>query len=190
MMKLCIIPARGGSTRIPGKNIRDFCGRPIISYSIETARKAGFDVIVSTDDNGIAAVAHEWGAATDLRSWEMSMDGVGTQEVAAYVLRKLNFDRKEIVAVVYPCAPLLLAEDLTLASKRSGGFVVAVGAHPLRDAGCMYVGDCGAFLDGDPLYDQYTVLHVLPEERVCDINTEEDWKEAVFLYKRLTRADQ
>ena len=67
-MNLAIIPARGGSKRIPRKNIKDFCGKPIIAYSIETAIKSGlFDkVIVSTDDEEIAEVARRYGAEVHL----------------------------------------------------------------------------------------------------------------------------
>ncbi len=63
-MKVAVIPARGGSKRIPGKNIRDFCGKPMIAWSIEAARVSGcFDeVIVSTDDERIAEVARQCGA--------------------------------------------------------------------------------------------------------------------------------
>lgn len=61
---VALIPARGGSKRIPRKNIKDFCGKPIIAYSIEAALRSGcFDkVVVSTDDEEIAAVAREYGA--------------------------------------------------------------------------------------------------------------------------------
>lgn len=64
-MKLAIITARGGSKRIPRKNIRDFCGKPIIAYSIQAAIDAGcFDeVMVSTDDHEIAKVERKWGAS-------------------------------------------------------------------------------------------------------------------------------
>ena len=68
-MNLAIIPARGGSKRIPRKNIREFCGQPIIAYSIESALASGlFDrVIVSTDDEEIAAVARDFGAEAPLK---------------------------------------------------------------------------------------------------------------------------
>ena len=64
-MKVAIIPARGGSKRIPDKNIRDFLGKPIIAYSIEAALDTGLfdDVIVSTDDTEIAEIAKKWGAS-------------------------------------------------------------------------------------------------------------------------------
>ena len=64
MSRIAIIPARGGSKRIPRKNIKDFCGKPMISHSIETAKKSGLfdDIIVSTDSNEIAEVSITYGA--------------------------------------------------------------------------------------------------------------------------------
>ena len=84
-MKLCVIPARGGSKRIPRKNIRPFCGKPILAYSIEAALETGlFDrVMVSTDDDEIAAVALAHGAEVPfLRPRELADDHTGTNAVA------------------------------------------------------------------------------------------------------------
>ena len=69
MRALCIIPARGGSKRIPRKNIKPFMGKPIIAYSIDAALKSGvFDeVMVSTDDEEIAGIARQYGASMDVR---------------------------------------------------------------------------------------------------------------------------
>ena len=86
---VAIITARGGSKRIPHKNIRDFCGRPIIEYSIEAAKKSGaFDtVMVSTDDKEIAAIAERAGAKIPfLRSEKTAGDYATTAEVLLEVL--------------------------------------------------------------------------------------------------------
>ena len=83
-MKIAVIPARGGSKRIPRKNIRNFCGKPIMAYSILAALESEiFDhVIVSTDDNEIASVAREWGAEVPfMRPVEISDDYTGTNAV-------------------------------------------------------------------------------------------------------------
>jgi len=182
-MRVCIIPARGGSSRIPRKNIRSFHGRPIIEYSIETAKKVCDRVIVSTEDFEIAEVARKMGAEVHQRSFEMAEDGVGTQSVARDVLNHFKVKRTDRVVVLYPCAPMVESTDLILAFDLSKkGFVVAVGSDPLRDAGAFYVGRCGAFRDGIPLYEDSTRIFVLPEERVCDINTEEDWTRCEQMY--------
>ena len=95
-MKLCVIPARGGSKRIPKKNIKHFHGKPIIAYSIEVAKEAQcFDrIIVSTDDNEIKKIAEEFGAEVPfMRPKELSDDFTGTGEVIEHAitwLRKNN----------------------------------------------------------------------------------------------------
>ena len=83
-MKLCVIPARGGSKRIPKKNIKDFCGKPIIAWSIEVAKASEcFDkIIVSTDDVDIAKIAKEFGAEVPFtRPKELSDDFTPTVPV-------------------------------------------------------------------------------------------------------------
>lgn len=114
---LCIITARGGSKRIPRKNIRDFCGRPIISYSIEAALGSGLfdEVMVSTDDGEIAEVARGCGARVPfMRSPETSGDLATTRDVLvevleAYRARGKGFDE---LCCVYPTAPFVTAEKL------------------------------------------------------------------------------
>ena len=89
-MRLCVIPARGGSKRIPRKNIRPFAGRPIIAYSIDAARESGlFDrIMVSTDDAEIAEVAHGVGAEIPfLRPAELADDYVGTNAVVTQAIQ-------------------------------------------------------------------------------------------------------
>lgn len=112
MKTIAIITARGGSKRIPKKNIKDFCGKPIIAYSIEAAVKSEvFDkVMVSTDDEEIAAIAVNFGAEVPfLRSQETSDDFATTADVINEVLKEYenrgqNFD---YFACIYPTAPFI-----------------------------------------------------------------------------------
>ena len=114
---LCIIPARGGSKRIPRKNIKNFLGKPIIAYSIETAIESGLfqEVMVSTDDKEIAAIAQEYGAKVPfMRSAANSDDHATTMDVieevvAEYKKRRLRYD---FICCVYPTAPLMKVEHL------------------------------------------------------------------------------
>ena len=114
---VAIITARGGSKRIPHKNIRNFCGRPILSYSIRAALESGaFDeVMVSTDDAEIARIAEEWGAAVPfLRSGDTAGDYASTDDVILEVLREyenrgVRFRR---FCCIYPTAPFLTAARL------------------------------------------------------------------------------
>ena len=99
-MKLCVIPARGGSKRIPRKNIRPFCGKPILAYSIEAALETGlFDrVMVSTDDEEIAEVAQAHGAEIPfLRPGELADDHTGTNAVAQAVAAATQAGAKSII---------------------------------------------------------------------------------------------
>lgn len=110
---IVIIPARGGSKRIPRKNIREFCGRPIISYAIENALKTeGIDeVMVSTDDVEIAEIAKKYGAKVPfLRDPNKADDFTTTAEVIKSVLAqyKNEFDEEyEQIICLYPTTPLL-----------------------------------------------------------------------------------
>jgi N-acylneuraminate cytidylyltransferase len=181
---LAIIPARGGSVRLPRKNLKLFHGLPIIAYSIRLARKSRFfdEVIVSTDDNEIQQVALRYGACVVRRDKD---DGTkGTQEVAADVLRTMPaVDR---ACVIYPCAPLLTVEDLRIGLMRMAAYqadyAFSVGTQPLRDAGAFYWGEADAFTQRRPLYSTETVMVPIPEDRVCDINTAEDFAEAEQKY--------
>ncbi len=117
MRNLCIIPARGGSKRIPGKNIKPFLGKPIIAYSIEVALDSGLfdEVMVSTDDNEIAEVAKRYGAKVPfMRSAESSGDLATTAEVLIEVLKAYQqYGREfEYTCCIYPTAPLLNTRSL------------------------------------------------------------------------------
>ncbi len=111
-MIVAIIPARGGSKRIPKKNIKEFCGKPLIAYSIETALNSKlFDkVIVSTDSNEIAKVAIEYGAEVQMRPDELSDDFTGTFDVINFVVATLEKEINEKVeysCTIYATAPFL-----------------------------------------------------------------------------------
>ena len=114
---ICIIPARGGSKRIPRKNIKDFLGKPIIAYSITVALKSKLfdEVMVSTDDLEIADIAKSYGASVPfLRSVKTSDDHATTMEVLIEVLQvyKANGMEFDSVCCLYPTAVLSSANDL------------------------------------------------------------------------------
>lgn len=122
MSNICIIPARGGSKRIPHKNIKEFLGKPIIAYSIEAALKSGLfdEVMVSTDDEQIAAIAKQFGASVPfMRSVATANDFATTRDVLNEVLNEYQkrgkvFDR---LCCFYATAPLIATEDLQAAHK-------------------------------------------------------------------------
>ncbi len=122
MSAIAIITARGGSKRIPRKNIREFCGHPIIKYSIEAAisSKSFDEVMVSTDDKEIAEIARKYGAKVPfLRSKENSDDYSGTVDVLLEVINKYKKIGKcfDYLCCIYPTAPFITAKKLTSSIK-------------------------------------------------------------------------
>jgi pseudaminic acid cytidylyltransferase len=116
-MRIAIIPARGGSKRIPRKNIKSFCGKPMIAWSIDAARRSGcFDhIVVSTDDAEVASVARQQGAAVPfVRPPELSDDHTGTMAVIAHAIQWMNQNAgpTRLACCLYATAPFVQAEDL------------------------------------------------------------------------------
>ena len=131
-MKVAIIPARGGSKRIPLKNVKKFCGKPVIAYSIEAAIQSGcFDkIIVSTDDERVAEVACQFGAEVPfLRPQKISDDFTGTIPVINHSIKWLieNNKKPQEVCCIYSTAPFIRAED------------VCRGLELLNEVNCNYV---------------------------------------------------
>lgn len=138
-MRLAVIPARGGSKRIPRKNIRPFAGRPMLAWPVEAALRAGcFDrIVVSTDDAEIAEVARAAGAEVPfLRPAELADDHAGTIAVMRHAIGELLTapGRDDLVCCLYATAPFVQADDLTgglqlLQSQADCDFVLGVAAH-------------------------------------------------------------
>ncbi len=229
-MRLAVIPARGGSKRIPRKNVRPFAGRPIIAHSIDAARASGlFDrIVVSTDDDEIARVAREAGAETPfVRPPELSDDHTGTNAVVRHAIRWFGEHgaAPQHVCCLYATAPFVRPADLRAgferlaASGKSFAFSVTSFAFPIQralridaegnlapiwpenatrrsqdleetfhDAGQFYWGTARAFLDDVTLYSAASVPVVLPRHRVQDIDTEEDWVRAEWMFRALRTA--
>lgn len=120
---IAIIPARGGSKRIPRKNIKNFFGKPLIAYSIQTALESNlFDkVIVTTDDEEIAKIAKEYGAKVPfLRPKELSDDFTGTADVVQHAINYLKEYGEEFdyACTIYATAPLLQPKYLILGYEK------------------------------------------------------------------------
>ncbi|MGD8105567.1 pseudaminic acid cytidylyltransferase [Pantoea sp. FN0302] len=144
-MKVAIIPARGGSKRIPRKNIRDFCGMPMIAHSIKIAAESKlFDLIlVSTDDNEIADTAVRYGAKVPfMRPDELSDDFTGTVPVIAHAVDWLIQQGHEVSSAccIYATAPFIQSEDLEAGlellqqKKTDYAFSVTSYAFPVQRA--------------------------------------------------------
>ena len=137
-MKIAVIPARGGSKRIPRKNIRMFCGKPIIAYSIAAAQQTGlFDqVVVSTDDEEIASVAREFGATTPfIRPKEIADDFTGTNAVVKHAVAWFNAQSNDVMhaCCLYATAPLVqarfIAEGYEALSRSNAAFAFSVTSY-------------------------------------------------------------
>jgi len=120
---IAIIPARGGSKRIPRKNIKDFFGKPLIAYSIEVALASNLfeKVVVTTDDKEIAKIAQEYGAEVPfLRPEKLSDDFSGTADVIEHAVSVLESKGEyyDYVCTIYATAPLLQKEYLLEAYKK------------------------------------------------------------------------
>ena len=182
-MRIAIIPARGGSQRIPRKNVRPFFGKPIIAYSIEAAKKTGLfqAVMVSTEDAEIADVAMDCGAFVLRRPASLARDEVGTQEVMRHAVRDTD---AEFACCIYPCAPLLTDGDLT------AGWMLLEHVRPRRRyvyvTGWYYWGRAQSFIDR-PEIESALCMDQNVMHRWVDINTEEDWAKAEGLYAELHR---
>ena len=225
-MKIAVIPARGGSKRIPRKNIKDFCGRPMITWAISAAKESGlFDhIIVSTDDEEIANIARKWGAETPfVRPVELADDLTPTVPVVAHSVKScldLGWD-PDYVCCIYPCVPFLQVGDLVsaldLVITRQADFVYPVTeyAHPIQramrklasgamefyspqfeltrtqdlektyhDAGQFYWGKASAWLEHKKMHTAGLGM-TIPNWRVVDIDSADDWKRAELIFKYL-----
>lgn len=227
-MNIAVIPARAGSKRIPNKNIRAFNGRPLITYSIATAIDSRcFDrVIVSTEDDTIAAIAREAGAEVPfVRPTELTGDFVTTGPIIRHAVQWLcdNGPAPERICCVYATAPLLSPTDLRygleqLLAHPEKKFAFSITSFPFpiqrairltpdggvepfqpecmpmrsqdleeafHDAGQFYWGHTRAWLDRLSVFRPHSIPVILPRHRVQDIDTEEDWTRAEYLYRTL-----
>ena len=228
-MKIAIIPARGGSKRIPRKNIKEFSGQPMIAYAIRAALETQlFDrVVVSTDDTEIAEIAKQFGAEVPfIRPAELANDHTPTVPVIAHAIRELTAQgaSPDLVCCIYPGVPLIRSDDLATAYQlllsTQAGYCYPVAEYPsaiqrsLRrlpdgcvrplhpenewtrtqdletfyfDAGQFYWGQVSAWLSGLGLQSHGSGL-VIPQWRVVDIDTPEDWHRAELLFRALQAA--
>lgn len=137
-MRAIIIPARSGSKRIPGKNIANFLGKPMLQYSIQTAIDSNLyhNIIVSTDDKNAAGLATDLGVYTlPDRPKSISGDVTPITDVVKYEIGKHNLQKYSSVTLLFACAPLVEPIDLILATEKfekqdSCSSLMAVAEYP------------------------------------------------------------
>jgi len=185
---LCIITARGGSKRLPGKNIKLLLGKPLIAYGIEAAKKSKYidRVIVSTDSEEIAAVARGYGAEVPfMRPMELAQDDTPSVPVLQHAVNVVEEagDTVDIMVLVQPTSPLVLASDIDAAIEKlvaSGApTCVSVSESTGKLNGAVYAVRRTALMEGDTVNNQKdgTTLP-MPAERSVDVDTEEDFRMA------------
>ena len=200
MKNIAIIPARGGSKRIPRKNIKPFMGKPIIAYSIEAALQSGLfdEVMVSTDDEEIAEIACKYGAQVPfMRSAEMSNDYAGTDDVILEVLRKYKEQGRkfETVCCIYSTAPFVTPERLREAygkmnSEIDSVFTCVAYSYPIQRSLHIVDGKISMvypeyFVESRTFWGENTAGLVLSELEVQDLDTLTDWALAEMKYELL-----
>ncbi|AZD78209.1 pseudaminic acid cytidylyltransferase [Pseudomonas chlororaphis] len=228
MSCMALIPARGGSKRIPRKNLKAFDGVPMIAHSIDKALSSGLfqQVVVSTDDQEIAELAVACGAEVPfIRPRVLADDFTGTTAVITHALQALQEQGQEFdyACCIYATAPLLqlryLRQGLAALEahpEKSFAFSVCSFAFPVQraltldeqgaltslypefrntrsqdlppayqDAGQFYWGRSEAWLRGDLVFSPLSLPVILPRHLVQDIDTEEDWLRAEYLYAAL-----
>lgn len=195
MSAICIIPAKGTSSRIPGKNLKDFLGKPIIAYSIETALKSGLfdEVVVSSDSDEVLHVAKSFYARAVKRDRGLAEeDGApdcGTQEVTRAIIHRYKYGLNtsyDYACCIYPCAPLLKIETLAMAYHmvHTQGHTYAYGVDAQGcGIGQFYFGHSYAFLGRIPLDNEFTARGFV--EHAIDVDTPEDWAALEAKYKEI-----
>lgn len=138
---LALIPARGGSKGIPGKNIKKLCGLPLIAYTINAAKKSKYidEIVVTTDSEKIAKVAREYGASVPfLRPAKISGDDAKTIDAVIHAINELGTDNFDVLILLQPTQPLRTSEDIDGAielffSKKCRSLigVCKTASHPL-----------------------------------------------------------
>lgn len=193
-MIYAIIPARGGSRRIPRKNIIDFLGKPLIAYSIETAQRSAIfeQIYVSTENYDIAEIAESYGAEVAWRDVQMCQDSVGTYRVVRADAMRLNLPPDSVVCCIYATAPLMSTSDLkygleALERTELAKHAIAIGRDPLREAAQFYYSRFKALTSSIPYWDIDTVPVPIDAQRICDINVMEDLERAKAMYLKLER---
>ena len=183
-MILALIPARGGSRRVPRKNLKLLAGRPLIEWTIEAAKQSAWlDVIaVTTEDDEIHRVAVEIGGASVIRRpMVLASDTANIYDAIKHAIYRMqgNFTH---VCLLHPTSPLRTFADIdgccVLANETGADAVVSYAAGGEVPNGAVYVGKREWILDGGNFDAPGHVRYPMPAERSVDINTPEDFAEA------------
>lgn len=204
-MILCLIPARGGSKGIPGKNIRSLAGKPLIAWSIEAARRAKLvdRTVVSTDDDEIAAVAREYGAEVLKRPLDLAQDKSTTLSVLLHAYGAIPCDALVLLQPTSPVRRPGLVDECIREFQEAGADSLATGwwctyteygtnAKPRQDIRGFFYDDGNAYVISGGLlkkgerYGTNIVRKVISREENIDIDDEFDfWMAEKIITERM-----
>jgi CMP-N,N'-diacetyllegionaminic acid synthase len=185
-----VITARGGSKRLPGKNIKTLAGKPMIAWTIDAANESNVlsNVYVSTEDDEIAHVARQWGAEVVIRPKVLAKDTTLSIDVIVNVINELGLDNNDYIMLLQPTSPLRTRGDIRkcvahLKTTKSDNIVSAtVGTE--KPNGAIYLNKVSSLLSTRTFYPEgRTVWYVMPAERSVDIDTDQDFQLAEYLLK-------
>jgi CMP-N,N'-diacetyllegionaminic acid synthase len=187
----CIIPARGGSKRLPNKNILPLNGKPLIAYSIEAWNKSKYykyPAIISTEDPMIAAKAWDYDAEVIMRPTSLAQDDTPTLPVIRHVIDTfIRYYTRRIhwIIILQPTSPLRTVEDidicLDIINDNQADSLTSVNPEG-KENGAIYITHADLIMRGT-LYGPGLHKYVMPAERSVDIDTLEDLKEAERILK-------
>lgn len=180
-----MIPARGGSKRLPRKNIKDFCGKPLITWTIEAALKSTLDeVIVSTDDPETRGIAQDAGAWVPfLRPDILATDNATSIDVVLHALLWMKQNRNTTpvnVVLLQPTSPLRTYKHVNLALRVYKTFQLdSLVSGKYQADGCIYIATTLCVYDNKSFVsEKHRLVDLWQGQPMPDIDTEEDWKEA------------
>jgi len=182
---LAIIPARGGSKRLPKKNVRILRGKPLIFYTIDTANKSKYldRVIVSTDDKKIAEISAKYGAEVIERPKKLARDDSPIIDAIFHVLNKIEAD---IVVLLQPTSPLRTAKDIdeaiNLFIDNKCDSVISCSVDGPN--GAIYISTPEILKKNKTFYAGKILIYPMPTERSVDIDTKRDFQKAFEFYRR------
>ena len=186
-----LITARGGSKRLPGKNIKTVAGKPMIAWTIEAAIESGIcsRTIVTTEDEQISRVAKVWGAEVLTRPKVLAKDDTLSIDVVVHAINELGLEADDFILLLQPTSPLRTSGDIrkcvSYMETTKSDNVVSTTAGREKPNGSIYLNKVSSLLTTRTFYPEgKTTWYAMPIERSIDIDTVEQFEQAESLLKK------
>lgn len=176
MKTIAIIPARGGSKRLYGKNIKILCGKPMIAYTIQEAKKSRYidEVFVTTEDDEIASVSKMYGAKIIKRPDKLATDLATTESVIEHAKKYLGYDM--LVVLLQSTSPLRTVEDIDKCIKLYLSNAVDSVVSVCNKLGHEYMVNGAIYVFKDEIWTDNMALYLMPKNKSVDVDTIEDFE--------------